>query len=453
MSDIDPKKIVLDDINPDKIIIDKNFKFEKPLTMREKLEGALPSFGQFSGGVTGGLMFPATPFRASAIGGTLGRGLGRVEQIAQKTEREQPFLKPFMSGFPGARQLVAGASEGLKRPETFGKFGGELATTAGIESLTGGLGSGITGLARGAMRGVIGTRVADLGMEKGWKNILSWLDRADKAVPVPIKEKLGSFFKNLSNKAGGEIDNLITQKYNKIFIPLKEINIKIKNILPKGTTINDLDASGIQKKRMMEVTNKLLSQKGGARWLREIWDIRKELDNLIYEHTWTKEAFDDYLMPLRRILNEPMTKIPDIAKAFGKYSAIIDAKDTLGKKFVVHKGLEAGELYSPEIERTATGLLKTGGDEIMAWLARLDKELGTGNKVMGDFFNYAASESLEGDVGWSYITKIILGSLGGKKIFPQIGGVIQSKGVQFPAKAFGRFIPTATTELLTEENQ
>lgn len=411
----------------------------------------LPEAGQVAGGFAGGALGAGVgrPYLGGGMGGTLGRVGGQyLQQQAQKS----PIPTALRLG-----AMATGLYPTIQTPATFPPptidESGELAKTLGVagitETLAGGAARGITGAGRGIIKGVLGRRLAERGIQRGWKNLLKPEFYKNK-VPQDILGKVKTFFPKLQKAAGGEITSLINTKYKDVSVPLVDIKTKITGLLPEGVTFETITDSRAQQKLLSDLTKKVTSLGGKTRKLSNVWELRKNIDDIIDAHSWQDNSFT-YLTKLRSILNDSIKSAgDDIGKAFTKYSSVMEAKSHFGKNFRVSKSPD-GTYVSPEVESFARNIIKSSKDEQIRWLQQLDELLGADDKVIKRFLDYAGAEALEGDTGFSWIQKILLGALGGRKIPAHIGRLIQSLPVQAGARITGRAIPTAVTSGITRQ--
>lgn len=431
-----------------------------------KLQKILPAAGQFAGGIGGFVAGAAVgrPYAGGAVGGTAGRGAGILaarglepeQRLLQETQRkERPFLSAAEEAIPGAG-LVATYMRMSKEEKQ--KFNKHMRNTAFIETIFAAGGSvaakAHAWLNRGVTAQWLGPRVTERGIERGWKKILK-PDYYKKEVTPFIKNKLSKFFPNLKQTAGSEIDELFKTKYKDSIIQINTIKEQIRKALPASGNPADLlevTAPPVQGKLINTLTSKVLKLKGNLRKASTIWNLRKEIDDVIFSRKWTDDA-RRYLMSLRDSLNAPIKGLgDDVGEAFSKYAFVRNAELKYGKNFIARKGVK-GELHSPEIESFAKNLLDPGKDEIIKELSSLDTMLPANKQIFEELMDYAASETLERPVAqFGIATRTIMGLVGGKKGIARVGALGQQPIMKGIGKGIGRLIPTAVTELAAEED-
>ncbi len=413
----------------------------------------LPTAGQVAGGFLGGAaaapLGPRGIAAGAATGGTLGRGIGRLEQVAgERLERE----------FPGRRfvgEAVAGpigrgvAEFSILNPEEKQRLGKEVLKTGAIEAIAApiglGLGRFVSKLGRGVTKELLGPRVAERGFQKGFKQMLN-PEFYKGRVPKLVAQKMNNFFKRLTSVTGKATEKTI--KANNITHNVADIKNSIRTLLPASGNPADLleiTASKAQKNLINEVTDEILKLKGDTRTTVSLWNLRKKIDTAIFDKRWTDDALS-YLYKLRNTLNQPIKSASgDIAESFGRYSFVKEAERDLGRNFQAITGPNK-EIYARKTESFIGNVLSTKKDETLRLLGDLDDLLGVDDKIIENLLDVAASETLEEKFGLGLFQRMLVGLLGGKKRIAEIGAAIQKPVVQFGKKAFGRFIPTAISE-------
>ncbi len=420
----------------------------------------LPTAGQIAGGFLGGIagapLGPRGIAGAAALGGTLGRGVGRLEQVTgERLERE----------FPGRRfvgEAVAGpigravAEFSILDPEEKQRLGKEVLRTGAIEAILAPIGLGIgkfvSKLGRGVTKELLGPRVAERGFVRGFKQMLN-PEFYKGRVPKLVAQKMNNFFKRLTNVTGKATEKTI--KANSITHNVADIKNNIRALLPASGNPADLleiTASKAQKNLINEVTDEILKLKGNNRTTVALWELRKKIDNAIFDKRWTDDALN-YLYRLRNTLNQPIKSAStDIAESFGRYSFVKEAERDLGRNFKAITGPNK-EIYARKTESFIGNVLSTKKDETLRLLGDLDDLLGADDKVIQNLLDVAASETLEEKFGLGLFQRMLVGLLGGKKRIAEIGMAIQKPAVQFGKRALGRFVPTGITELTAEQSR
>lgn len=420
--------------------------------------GILPEIGQIGGGFAGtaaGTALAGRPYVGGAVGGTVGRGVGKLLETEFEKQPARTALK-FLSGpLPGIESLIPQRAQ--IPPETFTKPAMEMAKAAPFEVGAGVVGGVISGVGkhvgRGLLKGMLGARVAERGSEVGWRRILKPEYFKDR-IPKEIASKMDNFFNRVTNVTGRNIDTLLNSpKYKNTQVILRDIKDQVRALLPQKTKyknilqyIDDLDISGPQKEILKRETNKILSAGGKGRKLSTLWEMRRNLDKVIYGKKWGEEAYD-YLRSVRRILNNPIKNAgDDIAQAFGKYEYVKNAEDDLTKKLLAIKDPSTGEIYAQPLESFTRNLLSSGKDETIRMLKGLDNLLQGNDRIIEKALDYAAAEALQKPIrGFGPFAELMSGIFGGRKGIARVGQVIQSLPVQATTKAVGRLIPTMLT--------
>jgi len=423
------------------------------------------------GGTTG------HPYIGSAAGGTVGRTIGaltheqakQVDVIVKKKRSGQrlslkesavlylapPFSYPFVIS--------------RMEPEKHKNLGKEIATTATVESITAPVGIGLNYAGKGVLRGLLGARVAERGFERGFKKILN-PEFYKNRVPKMIAEKTSKFFNRLSNVTGKTVDTVV-RRYKDSIVWVTDLKTNIKSILPKGLTIDDLEASSGQKKLLIYATNlinnlgdipegKKITEKTMVKAITEgrqisvpkLWETRKRLDKIINTYNWSEDSID-YLNKLRSILNKPLREAgDDIASAFNKYAFVKQGEYDLGKNFMAVRSPE-GEIYATPAEKFAAELMSTKKDDLIRRLKDLDKLANSPDKVIDEFLDYAASEALDKKIGMGVFQETLVGILGGRKSIAWIGAFGQEPIVQITEKITGRLVPTLISNILSPQEK
>ncbi len=418
----------------------------------------LPTIGQIGGGIiAGALAAPLGPVGiagAAALGGTAGRTLGRLEQVAGERLKKFPIREAVGTAFNPIGRAVAEFS--ILNPEEKKRLGREVLRTGAIEAIAAPIGLGIgrviSALGRGVSKELLGRRVAERGFERGFKKMLS-PEFYKGRVPKLVAQKMNTFFKRLTSVTGKATEKTI--KANSITHDITDIKNSVRALLPASGNPADLleiTASKSQQNLIKEVTDEILKLKGNRRTTVALWELRKKIDEGIFGKRWTDDALN-YLYKLRNTLNQPIKSVSDdVAESFGRYSFVKEAERDLGRNFQAIKAPN-GEIYARKTESFIGNVLSSKKDETLRLLGDLDNLLGADDKVIAELLDIAASETLEEKFGMGIFQKIIVGLLGGKKRIAEIGAAVQRPIVQFGKRAFGRFIPTAITETAVEKPQ
>lgn len=418
-----------------------------------RMQQAAPAIGQFLGGV-GGFLAGARvghPYPASAIGGSLGRGAAILGARWPESVRQRP-IRGLEAALPGLPFIME-----YRRlsPELKQRFHTHMFKTAAMETATAGLAAGVTGLGRrfgmSLGREIFGARPAQRATERGWGNILRF--KPGQASPQWIQKKAAQFFPRLRQVTGKQIDLLMKTKYRKVAHPLIQLKNKITGIVPAGLKkdifqyIDDLapDVSKNQKQLLKGQIDKILKLKGKTISLSQIWELRKELDDVLFRHRWHPEA-DTVFKQVRSALNEPLRQHPDLAFAFDKYAFVMEGKGKIKNAFEVIKAPE-GEVYATELERYTKGAFVSEQKDILTdMLQKLDSYLKPDDRVINDLIDMAMAETMEQKLIPLGITgKVVSGALGGRRGVARAAQFGQGR-VRWLPRAVGRAIPTAATE-------
>lgn len=412
--------------------------------MLGKFQAGLPSLGQFVGGM-GGAMLSKNRLGGIA-GGTFGRVAGRFGQLAIGQIAKNPMK--FLEGF-GKEGIVSVLTNATPEQREFVK--NEFLGTLASETLFSGLGAVGEKAVKGVASELLGEEVAKRGFEGGFKRMLDPKFRSGR-VPQEIAIKADKFFDRLRDVTGKGVDEAINQKAiaNKAISTdivakgLTEIRDRLGKVDELSEAVSPAQKKLI-KKQLAEITERLKKSKGIT--IKELWNRRREVDKILYGRRWSAEA-DDYLKSVRKLLNNPVRNAsPDVAKNFDRYSFVMDVQDEIGKKMEA-RALE-GEVFAGKTERFAGTLLRTSKNEQMAELHKLDSLLRVDDKVIEDLLDLASAEELNKKIGAVGLGgKVAAGILGGRRATAQALGGAQTPIGRGTRRAFGRFIPTAASELL-----
>lgn len=427
-----------------------------PTRLQRAAPSALQTVGGLGLGIPGGVIGgPKVAAVTGAVGGTFGRGLGRLaqltaEQRAKRPETERQRVLENILGFTPAGPIADIARLSPERRKILGK---EVLKTGAIEAALVPISLGVSRLfkniGQGALRGLLGPRVAERGFARGWKRLLNPAFYKQR-IPKQVAQKVGRFFPRLNRTTGGAIDNLLkSPKYKNVTVQLAGLKDKIRTILPAGVSIDDFDVSPAQKKLLARETQKILGLGGRSRTLRNVWLARRNLDNVIKSHSWKPESMD-YLRKLRTILNQPIKGAgDDIAEAFGRYHFVQLAEDEVGSAFTVLQG--EAEVFAPKTERFVSTLLSTKKDETIRLLQTLDALQVAPDRVIEDVLDIAAAESIEKGISFGPWSRIVTGMLSITKTGARIGGFAQRPTVVGLKTAIGRAVPVGISELTREQ--
>ena len=423
-------------------------------TAKTKEKELAPITGQVVGGLGGGVLggFLGGPKGAaalSAVGGTVGRGLGELERVAGG---RRPLREAIGTGFAGAigKGIAQFSTLNIEERKTFGK---EVLKTGAIEAAFAPLGFGASKVfkfvGRGIGKGLLGARVAARGFERGWKRILN-PEFYKGRVPKLIAQKMSTFFNRLTDVTGKTVSRVIKGK--KGTIDITEIKNNVRQLLPKGgdpADLLELTASKSQKNLIKEITDEILTLRGNRRTVNSLWNLRRKIDKTIFSKRWTNDA-QTYLHRVRESLNNPIKSSgDDVAEAFGRYSLVKEAESDLGSKFQAITGKNQ-EIYARKLESFISNLLSTNKDESIRLLRDLDDLLGVDDKIIEELLDLAASEAIEKKIGLGVFQETLIGMIGGRKTLAGIGAITQKPALGLLKATTGRLLPTLTTETAGE---
>lgn len=390
------------------------------------------------------------PFRAASAAGKgvsalASKGTGLVPQFAGKALAG----RTLKSGVEGATGFVASDVDPSKLKENIqqGFVIGAAFPLAGASLKQ--VGNVSNQIGDYILNSTLGKTLADYGRTSGFDKIPKYFT---EDIPRNIVIKLNDLFPKASKNAGEKISRLINSKYGDTTFDVDGLKDQVKKILPSGTTLDDLDISGADKKLLQGLTDKIL--KLGVRdeglsqaqitkafsELREIslpklWSLRQELDRMSRARSITKPDAIDYISKLRSVMNTPIREAgKDIQKVFDRYSFIKGAEDEIGTAFFALKDKSAKNIYSKDIEKFINQI--TFGDgkkrtEVISMLKDVEKNLTSGDKVIDEVVNYAAAQELARPIkgAGGYIGSVLNFLLGGKKgIAEKASGIEKFKG-------------------------
>jgi len=430
----------------------------------------LPGAGQFVGNIAGGMAASAIAKNpqaypiGAAIGGTLGRAAGILTSEEIDLVRKDPARAASELFMPGSILHKRYLDLPEKEKALFQKH---LIKTGVIEAIgnVGGaaLQNTLQFLGKGVLEGLLGKRIVQQGEEFGWGNILKYSDRMEKGIPQEVAVKAGKFWQKLFKTTGNKTAEAI--KANDQSVSLGDIKNQVDMMLPEGITIDSLEASPTQKKLLSDETNKILSLTGAKRKISSLWEIRKDLDKVIGNHSWSQEAMQ-YINNLRRILNEPIRKggknAIEVQQAFDKYAFVASSQDQIGRElFEGVQDRSTGKYYQVKLESYLKNLLSPNKDELIKHLKALDELNNLPDKAVNDFLNYAAAESLDTELGFGPVTKILSGMLRAKRALAG-GAKLMQEGIPIvgtnlklpwsaPRRAVSSGLATVTTDWWSPE--
>lgn len=424
--------------------------FEK---IKNGILGSIPSIGQFFGGVAGGVGATAltgNPFigaGASAIGGTGGRAAGRIYQqgVIQFLDNPLKATARFLSD-----PTITGTSKGIVEqmtPEQRRLFGQEMQKTAVTEAVIAPIsvasGGVLKSFGNNFLKEVLGREVAERGTEKGFKKIL---DVPTDKVPVKVITKVHNWIGKLLDVTGKGVQEAV-EKESDTFIPTSGLLKQVQEINPPGVGIKDFDISNAQKKNLSKAVRIAIDLPENAS-VPQIWEARKAIDKIRYNNSFKQEGLN-YLNKLRSILNEPIKGASDdIATSFGRYNTVRNAQTTIGKNF---DSLEVEGLpFNVKLEKFSKSLFNGNNDELKGFLKEVDNFLPLEDRAIEDMLDIGAAEALDGPVPGGFFTRLLVGSLGGKRAIAQGARVIKSKPTKIITRGSGRVAPTLISESITD---
>lgn len=412
------------------------------------------NIGQFLGGIGGAAAFPVHPYVGAAAGGTLGRTAGRLYQKQIGSAIEAVKNKDLI----GLATAMSPLFTVLKmKPEEKQALGQETVKTAITETAIAPVGVALNFAGKGVLKGLLGARTAERGFERGFKKILD-PEFYKNRVPKMIAEKTSKFFNRLSTTTGQAIEKLLkSKKYNTASVLVKDLKDDVIGVMPEGYTdvykyIDDLIPAtrpNIEKTVLKQETKKILSMGGAKRKIYTLWNQRKALDKLINSRNWGEEA-SDYLIKLRKILNDPIKSAgEDVSMAFNKYHFVKEGEYDLGKRFMAVRS-PAGEIYASPAESFAADIMSTKKDDLIRRLKDLDSLANAPDKVIEDFLDYAASESLDKKVGFGIFQEMLVGMLGGRRSIARLGALGQQPLIKAGKTAIGRGVVTGISDIAND---
>lgn len=413
--------------------------------------GNLPQIGQAVGGVGGAFLGSkvGAPARGGAIGGTVGRGLGLSSQEFVKQFRKNPLetLANLALGGPLLGSLINASQADRKR------IGKEVMSTAGIEGVLAVVTGGLSGAGKGALESLLGPRVAERGLKKGFKTLLDPKFFQDR-VPKKIAFKTRQFFDKLSGVTGRGVKKSISNLDKKITVLTGKIKSNANTALKEqgADVIDDLGAATTSKAQINKVkeAKKIVDGLPDKATPSQVWNARKDVDKIRFRNNFDPEI-ERYLDSLRTSMNAPLKNAsPEVAEAFGRYASVKEVEKDLGNKF--RATLIDDEIFTPATEQFANNLLGTSKDETVRTLQKLDSFLGAEDKVIEDLLDVAATEALGNPFEMmGLFQRSILGALGGKKAVAGGAANLQSPGGRVIRGLINRGTAAGGTSLATGE--
>jgi len=400
----------------------------------QNLATKAPEAGQFAGSVVGGLGGAriGKPIRGQVFGATAGRAIGRLVESAARGEVGQLFT--------------------AEKKEV----GKELLATAGTEAGVALLGRGLIGAGEGALKALLGDKVVERGLKVGFKKLLDPKNFQGR-FPKEVAMKTNQFFTKLNNATGKSVSREVLKRKNR-FISVKPIQEQANQLLKDqgADTVQDLGSavtSKAQLKKVEAAKNLIDRMKQDKVSVVSLWKTRKELDKIRFGSRFDPDV-ERYLDGLRATLNDPIKSThPDVAKAFGRYSAVKELEKDLGGKF--RATLIDDEIFTPDTERFAANLLGSSKDEQIRVLQKLDSFLSASDKVVEDLLDVAAAESIEKPIQFvgSVGSRLATGAVGGRKAVAQIGAASQTPVAEIMRQLLGSGTSLGGTETIISQNR
>ena len=426
-------------------------------SLPQKALGALPSIGQFVGGLTGGVVGSrvGAPLRGAAVGGVAGRtGAAAIQKNIESGVRALNRLRNTPPNEFLSLLSPKSVNEILQPIESVKAIRGQAFSAAITEAIGGGVVGTGRKVGKGILEATLGKRVAQRGFEVGFKKLLK-KENFTGRIPKAVAEKTGQFFERLKDTTGKGVQNAINALQGKErIINTKSIGTEISGIKKLLGSVDDLSpaTSNQQKKLIKEIISDVdnFAKKGTAD-VGDVWKLRRDkVDKVLFGKGFSDEG-KEYLFSVRAILNNPIKKAsPEVEKHFTRYSFVKQMEKEMEKEFKTRT--VDGKIFAKRPEKFAANLLKTAKDEEIAELKQLDSFLGLSDRVIEDLLDVAAAESL--DKPFELIGlggRVLAGALGGKKTIAGAASIPQMKAVSIPTALTGRAIPTMFTDLLTEE--
>lgn len=430
-----------------------------PPSIIERAKRAIPSAAQFIGGLGGGAIASriGKPVLGSAIGGTLGRTAGEVARYGIEQLERDP------SGFLSKSSLIgpiATTIQGMTDSERK-RIGREFMKTAGTEAIAGIGGTAFTAgastITNAIGKALIGDRAFQRGLDVGFDRILNpkfFKNRVAKDVAI----KANNFFDRLKSHTGKKVADAIKKKgVGDIPAPVNTIKGEILGIESKLGSIDDFgpEVSPAQRKAIRKLQDDFLNMSDNTT-IEDLWEMRKDFDKTRFNMSFKDEA-RKYLDEMRKIVSRPIRESSDeVAESFGRYSFVMDQEDRLGKTFSadVERGARGKikEVFNPELETFISNLQTSKKDEMTRLLRKLDSYASADDKFIEDLLDASAAEVLEGQGGGATIAGRIAAELsGGRRKIAEVAAMAQSPQARTIRRLSGRAIPTAASEIISED--
>ncbi len=427
-----------------------------------KVGQVLPEAGQLVGGV-GGTMIGGLlghPVKGGAIGGTAGRGIGLTQQQFIKQLQDDPIKaigKQIMFG--NVIGPLMGTSDTEKK-----KMGKEVLATAGTEAILAPFTAMTAGAGKGILKGLLGPRVAERGIEKGFKGLLNPKFFKNR-VPKEISTKVNKFFGRLDKTVGSKVERAVLSKRN-VEIPFAPIKQGHKNLLKElsAESIDDLSSlqtTTAQKNRLRQIETMINRVQQDKVSLPSAWKMRKLTDKVAFNSGALSDDAKEYVLGVRKLFSEPIRKRggKEVNKQFGRYSFVQQQKQVIRNNFdatVLNEG-RAGQrdIFAPKIEQFANNILGTNKDETVRGLAQLDKFLAEpSERIVEDLLDVAAAESFSKNIElMGLFSRGLIGSVGGRKAIAGTAANFQSPVGRTLRGLINRGIAAGGTGLVTGGEQ
>ena len=184
-----------------------------------------PEIGQVGGGIAGSVLGSriGAPIRGQAAGATGGRVLGELVQRA----------------FQGSEQPLTTAEQKEVGKDLLKTAG----TTAAFELATGGAFAGASKIGQGILGGLLGPKVAERGIQKGFRRLLDpklFNDRIDKEIAT----KTGKFLDRLVGTTGSQVKNAVAAQSDNL-VPTTGLMTQADELLKKAGAKNLDDLANV----------------------------------------------------------------------------------------------------------------------------------------------------------------------------------------------------------------
>ena len=406
----------------------------------------------------------------AALGGVMGGLKNPIFQAMKITPASRMLLKSGAGALTGATfapSKLESPGQVAQEQLTKGAFGALLPPAFAVSGkVAGKIGDMVKRVGDEILNTTLGQRLAEHGKKVGFQNIPKYFT---ETVPREIVQKLTNFFPNATNVVGSKIDKIInSKKYADVAIDTWELQDTTRKMVSQ---IDDFDISTAEKNILKGLTDKLMligkplekmmTQKQigsslGSRWmsLPKLWELRKDVDKVIYQKTWNKPEAIDFLKQFRSVLNNPIRNAgDDVAKNFDRYSFIKSVEDELGGNFISLQDLSKNNIYSKKIAQFIEGQFSSKElpqREVIEILKDVERSLKPDDKVIDEMMNYAAAnqlgEPIRGFPG--VINKVLDYVLGGRRGVADKAAAIQ-KATKFIGEGKEKFIGGAN-RILTD---